>query len=292
MEARVFLRSCFSTAIIGIALSQAAAVHAADPTKDECIGSSEHGQELRSESKLRDARAQFAVCVAASCPGPIREDCIQQLDAVSKAMPTVVFEVKDATGNDAGSVQVGVDGQPLSGAVGTSIELDPGEHSFHFEAAGFKKIEKRLVIAEGAKERREVVVMDRADSPQVASTVLSPPTEATPTRWRRPSTLAWVAFGVGGAGLVLGVTAGLVAGGKHSTLASECDDTSGTCKPQYSGDLDAFHTWRTVSTVGYVVGALGVAGGGVLWLTAPRARNTMTARVWLGPVSAGVAGRF
>jgi hypothetical protein len=95
---------------------------------------------------------------------------------------------------------------------------------------------------------------------------------------------------VGGAGLVLGITGGLVAGGKHSTLAGECDNAAGTCAPQYSGELDAFHTWRTVSTISYVVGALGVAGGAALWFTAPKA-PTATA-LWFGPASAGIAGRF
>jgi hypothetical protein len=88
------------------------------------------------------------------------------------------------------------------------------------------------------------------------------------------------------------VIAGLVAGGKHSTLEGECNNTAGTCTPAYANELDSFHTWRTLSTAGYIVGVLGVAGGAVLWFTAPKAPSTMTAHVWLGPASAGVAGRF
>jgi hypothetical protein len=91
---------------------------------------------------------------------------------------------------------------------------------------------------------------------------------------------------------VLGVTAGLVAAGKHSTLQGECDNTTNTCVAQYSGDLDAFHTWRTISTVGYVLAGLGAAGGTMLWLTAPKATNTTAVNVWVGPSSAGVGGRF
>ncbi len=289
MEARVFLKGCVSVALVGIALSLAAVAYAADPTKEECIASSERGQELRRTTKLNDARAQFAICVAASCPGPIREDCAERLDEIATAMPSIIFQVKDAAGNEAAGVQITVDGQPVAGG---AIDLDPGEHTFSFEAAGLKEAEKRLVLVEGAKERREVVIMDRAEAAPIATTP-SPPTSETPTRWGRPPTLAWAAFGVGGAGFVLGVTAGLVAGGKHSTLAGECDNGAGTCAPQYAGNLDSFHTWRTVSTVGYVVGALGAAGGAVLWLTAPKAQSTaITGHVWLGPASAGVEGRF
>jgi serine/threonine-protein kinase len=288
MEVRMLLRRCVSVALVGIALSLVQAAYAADPTKEECIASSERGQELRNATKLNDARAQFSICVAASCPGPIREDCAERLDEIATAMPSIIFQVKDAAGNEAAGVQITADGQPVARG---AIDLDPGEHTFAFEATGLKKFEKRLVLAEGVKQRRDVVIMARAEAAPIASTP-SPPTGEAPTRWARPPTLAWVAFGVGGAGLVFGVTAGLVAGGKHSTLAGECDNGAGTCAPQYAGNLDSFHTWRTVSTVGYVVGALGVAGGAVLWFTAPSASSTMTAHVWLGPASAGIAGRF
>jgi hypothetical protein len=107
-----------------------------------------------------------------------------------------------------------------------------------------------------------------------------------------PPTLAWAAFGVGGVGLLIGITAGLVAGGKHSTLSGECDNTTNTCPPRYAADLDTFHTWRTISTVSYVVGALGVASGVTLWLTAPNASGTTAVRAWVGPSSAGLVGKF
>jgi hypothetical protein len=291
MEARVFLKGCVSVALVGIALSLAAVAYAADPTKEECIASSERGQELRSATKLSDARAQFGICVAASCPGPIREDCVQRLDEIATAMPSIIFQVKDSAGNDVPGVTIMMDGQPLAASAGTAMEVDPGEHAFTFEAQRKPKIETRLILVEGAKERREVVILDRAGAAPTASTPSPPPGE-TPTRWAHPPTLAWVAFGVGGAGLTLGVIAGLVAGGKHSTLEGECNNTAGTCTPAYANELDSFHTWRTLSTAGYIVGVLGVAGGAVLWFTAPKAPSTMTAHVWLGPASAGVAGRF
>jgi hypothetical protein len=44
--------------------------------------------------------------------------------------------------------------------------------------------------------------------------------------------------------------------------------------------------------VGYVVGALGAAGGAVLWLTAPKGVQERSARVWIGPGAAGLGGQF
>ena len=301
----MFLMARIRTALLaGAAVILAWSAVAAEPapTKAECIAASESGQDLRHAAKLRDARAQFTVCVAASCPGPIREDCAQSLDEIAKAMPSIIFELKDTAGHDAVGVTITMDGQPLAASAGTAIELDPGVHIFTFEAQGQPKVDKRLVVSEGVKERREVLVVvdgskQRGDAMSSAKTlepvaVTSVPSKSeVAARPSGPPMLAWAAFGVGGAGLTLGVVAGLVAGGKHSTLAGECDGNTNTCAPQYAGDLDAFHTWRTVSTIGYVVGALGVAGGATLWLTAPNARSN-AAHVWLGPASAGIAGRF
>jgi hypothetical protein len=271
-----------ATVVSGSAVAAAPA-----PTKSECIAASESGQDLQHAGRFRKARAQFASCVPESCPGPIREDCAQRLDDIAKAMPSIVFEVTDSAGNVVRSVAITVDGQPLAVAdnvVATAVELDPGEHTFSIEAPGLTKLEKRLVLAEGVKQRREAVIMVRAEAAQSIG--------ETTTASAGPPTLAWVAFGFGGAGLTLGVISGLVAGGKHSTLEGECNNTAGTCTSADARDLDSFHTWRTISTVSYVVGALGVAGGAVLWFTTPKEPRKMAARVWLGPASAGISGRF
>jgi len=299
MEIRVLLKSSLSAALAAVALSQTGTAQAADPTKEQCIASSELGQQLRGDAKLRDARAQFAVCVAASCPGPIREDCAQRLGEIRRAIPSVVFAVKDSAGNDVLGVAISMDGQPLVANAGTALELDPGVHTFTFEAQGKPKVEKRLAVVEGVRREVLVVIGAKTTSETTSASAANTPVVGTGARstdeappWSTaPPPLAWAAFGVGGAGLAFGVIGGLVAGGKHSSLSDVCDNNAGTCPPVYADDLDAFHTWRTVSTVGYVVGALGVAGGTVLWFTAPKASST-TAHVWLGPASAGVGGRF
>ncbi len=287
METRVLLRAGLAAAVLGVAFSEARGAHAADAIAAQCIASSEHGQELRSAGKLRDARVQLAACAAASCPGPIRDDCARRLDEVVAATPTIAFEVKDTAGNDAAGVRVTMDGQPVAGSVGVAAEVDPGEHTFAFEQGDrFATEERRLVVVEGVKGRRETVVLRET----AASTTPTLASEGQPRSG--PPPLAWVAFGVGGASIAVGVIAGLVADGKHSTLQGECNNTTDACAPQYSGDLDGFHAARTWSTVGYVAGALGVAGGVTLWLTAPKSASNSAAEVWIGPASAGIAGRF
>jgi hypothetical protein len=274
-------------------LLAASAALAAPPTKQACVAADDAAQDLRQAHKLRDARERLLVCAADACPALVRQDCAQRLDEVAKAMPSIAFDVKDSASNDVGGVRITMDGQPLAASAGAAIELDPGEHAFVFEAANLPKVEKKFVVVEGVKGRHEVIRLGSAKPTEAATSAPVPSREKVSSRRNGPTILAWAAFGAGGAGLVLGITAGLMAGGKHSTLQGECNNAAGTCAPQYAGDLDAFHTWRTVSTIGYVVGALGVAGGGALWFMAPKATSSaVTAHMWLGPASAGIAGRF
>jgi hypothetical protein len=86
-------------------------------------------------------------------------------------MPTIVFEVKDASGNELTAVRVTIDGELLASHLeGTAISLDPGEHTFAFAAEGQPKVEKKLVVHEGEKERHEVISLDAAptESPEAA----------------------------------------------------------------------------------------------------------------------------
>jgi hypothetical protein len=287
-------------ALLSVSLVAAAPARAEGPTKMECIAANSSAQDLRPAGKLLEARDKLRLCVSEACPGPVREDCAQRLDEVGKAVPSIAFEVKDAAGNDVAGVQITMDGQP-AGAAGSAIQLDPGEHTFTFEAQGLPRTEKKLVIVEGVKERHDLVVMggNGAGGVPGPSAPASPtPGAARPIETPIPHasglpTLSWVAFGVGGAGLAAGIVAGLVAGSKHSALSGECNTSAGTCAPQYAGDLDAFHTWRTLSTVGYVVGAFGAAGGVALWLLGPEpAQSGPSAQVWISPGGAGIAGRF
>ena len=280
-------------AVLSAMLTPATAL-AAPPTKDQCIAANEAVQYLREAHKLHEAREKLLLCVSEACPGPIRQDCAQRLDEVDKATPSVVFDVKDSAGGDVASATVTMDGQPLAVSVGTAIQVDPGAHTFVFEAQG-SRVEKKLVIVEGVKERREAIRLVAAAPAPVTTPASAPPpskVEEAPKRpGHGPPTLAWAAFGVGAAGLALGIMAGLEATSANSTLQGECNEKTRMCDPQYSGDIDSFHTWRTASTIGYVVGALGIAGGAVLWMTAPKAQTT-AARVWFGPASAGVGGTF
>ena len=69
------------------------------------------------------------------------------------AIPTLIVAAKDSAGNDRLGVTVTIDGMPLEGVDGRPIALDPGEHTFRFEAAPLPPLEKSLVLRTGEKNR-------------------------------------------------------------------------------------------------------------------------------------------
>src|SRR5476651_2121227 len=133
----VTVRNALAATLGCASLYLAAPAVAADPTKDQCIDANETSQAMRKAEKLRDAEQRLLVCVAASCPGPVRDDCAQRLTEVRSVTPTIVFVVKDDADQDLGAVRVTMDGAPLVDKLdGTAIALNPGQHHFVFEAEG------------------------------------------------------------------------------------------------------------------------------------------------------------
>ena len=94
-----------------------------------------------------------------------------------------------------------------------------------------------------------------------------PPAPPPPPPPSRRKTAALVAGGVGVVGLGVGAVAGVIAWNRKGTIDEEC--AGGLCSQRGLGAVDATRSAARVSDIGFVVGAVGVAAGAVLWLTAP-----------------------
>jgi hypothetical protein len=183
--------------------------------------------------------------------------------------------------------------------MGVAIPINPGTHKIVASASQHADGVFNVTLAEGARAEIEVqpgpptassATAAPAPAPATAPIVAeSPAATGAPTSTQR--LLAYGALGLGVVGLGVGIGTGLAASSKHGTLEDECPNNR--CLPSAQGDLDSFHSLRTVSTIGYIVGAVGVVGAGVLWLTAPKSAPSGAALLpYVGPGSAGVAGRF
>ncbi|MEZ4371779.1 MAG: hypothetical protein R3B07_13180 [Polyangiaceae bacterium] len=181
--------------------------------------------------------------------------------------------------------------------VGIERKVDPGEYKIRAEAPGAEPVEQTVKVAERAHEAVSLTLkVDPAKAPrkQPGPTGASMGMDSGGEPEGR-SPLPFIALGVGGAGIAVGVITGLMASSKHSSAESECQNLKCERGSQGESDLQSFRDLRTVSTIGYIVGAVGIAAGGVLWFTtAPSADARAASRVtpYVGLGHAGVWGSF
>jgi hypothetical protein len=296
MDARK-LDALFVAAVLTIAGSATARADGgpSTPTKDQCIAANGQAQSLRREGKFAQARAELATCVDPHCPKLVSADCASRLDELDRAQPTVLFDVKDAAGHDLASVRLDIDGQPATAPLdGTAIAVDPGQHTFRFQAEGQPPATEMLVIQEQEKGRREHVTLGTpaavaSSTPASATEPVPPPPETHSVR----RTVALVVGGVGVAGVAAGAVFGILASSAKSDYEAHCGSSihqpAGACDSTgISGHQDA-STKATLSTAFFVGGGVLVAAGAVVFFTAPKAAGTS---VGVGPGSVTLAGRF
>ena len=268
----------------------------ADMTKAQCVKANSDAQSLRREGRFAEARAELQMCGGPTCPGIVRTDCAERLDELEAAQPTIVFAAKDESGRDLSEVAVVVDGRPLVGKLdGTALQIDPGSHEFTFTVAGQRPVRQTFVLREGQKGHHEIVLIE-SPSPQPAPEEPQPGVSKPVGRegggMAKQKTLALAAGGVGVAGVVIGGIFGLIANSKWSEAQADCGAACRADAPARNERSEAL-TAATVSTVGFVVGGVGVAAGAVLWLTAPprASGSTSSARVRVLPsVGPGAVG--
>jgi hypothetical protein len=283
--------TCRAVVSLACALSTVlvcAAAHAApDPTTADCLAASDASLEAGNQHKLRAERAQLLVCSSSACPADVRVECSRRVSELNGEIPTIVFEVKDPGGRDLTAVQVSMDGEVIAQRLeGTAISIDPGEHTFAFDAVGLPRIERRLVIRVAEKDRREAVALGTADPGAPAPAAPVAPTDTTEDadarglRARKVAAIA--AAGVGVAGIAVGSVFGLVALSRRNDARDACP---GVClNAADAAKWSSAKSAGTISTVAFVVGGVGAAGAAILWLTLPRRADSPSgAQIGLGP---------
>jgi hypothetical protein len=253
----------------------------ADVTGDQCIDANAKGQLLRRNGALVAARSELRNCADARCPSMVRDDCAQRLDDLERALPTIVFEGKNAAGNDILWATVLVDGHRVTDRLdGLPISVDPGPRTLEFVVADRPPITRMIVVREGEKDRIERVVFGLASEPH------PPPTEPTPhaiagvpartTEKPTPglggakiSGLVVAAMGLGS--LAVGAAYGFLAQSAWDRSRSECNTSNcpAPSRPQAVSDHRVAVVDSTVSTVGLVAGAALFAGGITVLLAWP-----------------------
>ncbi len=150
-----------------------------------------------------------------------------------------------------------------------------------------------MTLVAGATSDIDLKLVPRAEEPApappapapVAKVEAAPQPSAVPLR-----TWAYVAGGVGGAGLVTFAIFGAMTSSKYSTLESSCP-TRHSCNQD---DIDAGKRFQTIANVGLVVGIVGVGVGTTLFFLSSGQKHEAASalRVRLGVGSAALSGRF
>jgi hypothetical protein len=164
-----------------------------------------------------------------------------------------------------------------AGAIGLLVPVMPGDVHVQAERPSHARASRDLHVEPGRVAEAELRFAESppTNGPRSNGTALQPgpAAQARPTGLR---SAAWIAFGVGGAGLVSFTVFGILAGTHHANLESECGSSTATprpCPAQLQGDVDRGVTYQTLTNVSLGI-ALGSAalGAGLLWF-APSSRS-------------------
>lgn len=244
---------------------------------DACLDASDEARAHLAARRLLEARAKLRLCAAAECDDDIRPLCEERLGEVVARLPTVVFDVKDADGHDISSVTITVNGDTQA-TPGVELTLDPGPHVIVFQAEGAAPIERRFVLVEREKGRREHVTIGGPATPKVVHEERPP--VRPPPRVGSMSLLRGVGLatmGLGGGALGVGAAFGVTALAKESDAG--CDSTNVCDDPRSRHDA---RVAADTSTVSFVVAAALLGAGAILfWMgREPRAASRFALGQW------------
>lgn len=240
----------------------------------------------------------------ANAPQAFRDAQDRAKQVLAEAKPKIAkLKIAVAAPADA-KMTVTIDGEniPLAN-LNTNRPVDPGEHVIEVTAPGFLKSTGKVRLPEGGIDSIALTLEPDPNAPKtpvVVAPVGGTDTQPTPppgdrTTPGRDKTAAYVTLGIGGAGIVVGTIFGLVAIGKKGDLNDACPNK--VCPSAAQQDtIDSGKTMGTVSTVGFIVGGLGLAVGTVLLFTggSSPAKADLKPKVQptIGAGQVGLAGTF
>lgn len=231
-----------------------------------------------------------------------RAEAASLAQQIAPKIPSLVVKVEGVPSGATPTVTVDGASVPVE-ALGLPRKVDPGEHVVVGRVADGPE-EKRAVTLKESES--QTVTLTFAGGPAVVAPPVvakpveepkkqPPPPPATPQTEVRKKTnpIVYVGFGVGAAGLVVGTVGGLVTFSQKGDLDPLC--TGLVCDPSARKIVSNARTWATVSTIGFVVGGVGIAAG-VVGLLMPSKEivevGPVKARLHLDPSSVGLAGTF
>ncbi|HEX7664811.1 MAG TPA: tetratricopeptide repeat protein [Polyangiaceae bacterium] len=207
----------------------------------------------------------------------------------------VILQVDAASKVD--GLKVTRDGDPIGeGVWNTPLPIDPGPHELAANAPGKLGWNQHVDIAKDPTTIT-VTIPKLADDPNANAVVgpiqgpVQPPPEEPKNTGNTQRILGLSAMGVGVAAGIVGTVFGVVAKSKNDASNDGiCNSSTNLCSSQEGvDDRSAAKTDALVSTIAFIGAGVFIAGGAVLYFTAPKSKKPVAGLVpSVGPQSAGL----
>jgi hypothetical protein len=238
----------------------------ADVEKQACIDAHASGQDLRKKGHLLEAADALATCLKPTCPRVLQSECGGWLTELEAATPSVVFDAVDDTGNSVIEVAVHVDGKRvISRLDGRAVPIDPGDREIVFEAEGGRRVEQRVLVLEGQKNRMVRAVFGPANDDARSSRKTSSPPRHVAEGKTSPG---WPVYALGAAS-VIGLAGFATFGVLGRTQESELDECRGACSDRA---YDVMRDRYLVADISLGVAVVSLSAAAVLWFVGSRPR--------------------
>lgn len=222
----------------------------------------------------------------------------ERIDALGPTLPRMKLRIAPATASLA-KLTVARNEVEIGRAVwDEAFPVDPGKVSIVVRAPGKRPFTKTVDVPAQAGET-VVEIPALQDGPDGGGAGSGTPSGAAPATGEGAEggstqrTIGLVLAGAGVVGVGVGSVFGIMSMKNHSTVESECR------APEYklcsAAGVDAGESAirnGNVSTVGFIAGGVLLAGGAVLWFTAPKGNVAITPAVGPGAASLGLSTRF
>ncbi|MEO8877811.1 MAG: hypothetical protein ABI461_19615, partial [Polyangiaceae bacterium] len=213
--------------------------------------------------------------LAPGAPGAFTAAKVRAAGVLKKAIPRIAHLRVHVNAPADTKPNVTMDGLSYpDAALDGDRPVDPGTHNFAATADGMLKAETTVSLGEAESKSIElklvpdpnavkptqiappVVVDNKPPPPREDDHDKKPPPPPPPSPSHVP---AYIAFGVGVVGLGVGGVTGVLALSKKSTLDDACGASKTSCPASSQSDIESAKTMGTVSTIGFIVGGVGVA---------------------------------
>jgi len=167
-------------------------------------------------------------------------------------------------------LQITLNGSPIERSeLNQPLPRDAGSYEVHFSAPGHQTFTSKIELHNG-ETRNAVVNVPRLVSFAEAAAVGRDSQPVQSSHGSTQRTAAWV---VGATGLAAGIGAGvlsILAASKNSDSKDNCDsERANSCNPAGVSAREDAKNLANLATIAGIVGAVGIAGGVVLYISAP-----------------------